>query len=256
MSCMSRGRTLPRFWFRPFGRIRERPPQHLQPVPHARRGHARDCRTARQDFGAQGRLREGIRADFANHRVAVRRERAQSVQTPAGGLAHSLADFDRDLADLVDGYLTARAVAYRRSDEGWSGGVRHGARRRIARRELGMAGVSRRGRAGSDRRRVFEPRAPLVQAAIADARAWSVAGRSRCSCRPGSSAGSRRTRREKGAYLRRAGGLRLASSRFSGWSRRLSFPALRSIHRSPPRSCACRQPTARHSRPSGRAMAR
>src|SRR5207253_8370672 len=28
----------------------------------------------------------------------------------------SLADFDRDLADLVDGYLTTRAVAYRRSD--------------------------------------------------------------------------------------------------------------------------------------------
>jgi adenine-specific DNA-methyltransferase len=32
-------------------------------------------------------------------------------------LPDSLADFDRDLADLVDGYLTTRAVAYRRSDE-------------------------------------------------------------------------------------------------------------------------------------------
>jgi superfamily II DNA or RNA helicase len=32
-------------------------------------------------------------------------------------LPRSLADLDRDIADLVDGYLTARAVAYRRSDE-------------------------------------------------------------------------------------------------------------------------------------------
>ena len=32
-------------------------------------------------------------------------------------LPDGLADFDRDLADLVDGYLTARAVAYRRSDK-------------------------------------------------------------------------------------------------------------------------------------------
>jgi len=32
-------------------------------------------------------------------------------------LPDSLADFDRDLADLVDGYLTTHAVAYRRSDE-------------------------------------------------------------------------------------------------------------------------------------------
>ena len=32
-------------------------------------------------------------------------------------LPDSLADFDRDLAELVDGYLTACGVAYRRSDE-------------------------------------------------------------------------------------------------------------------------------------------
>ena len=32
-------------------------------------------------------------------------------------LPRSLADLDRDIADLVDGYLTARAIKYRRSDE-------------------------------------------------------------------------------------------------------------------------------------------
>ena len=74
-------------------------------------------------------------------------------------LPDSLADFDRDLAELVDGYLTARAVTYRRSDEagrvvfdiapGAALPVEIGDGRRFA------TGDAR----GLDRRRVFESRA-------------------------------------------------------------------------------------------------
>ena len=48
-------------------------------------------------------------------------------------LPRSLADLDRDIADLVDGYLTARAVKYRRSDEAGRVVFERRARRRIAR---------------------------------------------------------------------------------------------------------------------------
>src|ERR1017187_7728862 len=85
----------------------------------------------------------------------------------------SLADFDRDLANLVDGYLTTRAVAYRRSDE---------AGRVVFDLEPGTTlpveiGDGRRFATG-DARVPAEAEAlnlvhPLVHAAIAQARTWS-----------------------------------------------------------------------------------
>ena len=64
-------------------RVRERPAQHLQPLAHARRGDARDRRAAGQDRRPAGRLREGVRADVADHRVALRRGCPQGLQAPA-----------------------------------------------------------------------------------------------------------------------------------------------------------------------------
>lgn len=88
-------------------------------------------------------------------------------------LPGSLADLDRDVSDLVDGYLTARAVAYRRSDE---------AGRVVFDLAPGSllpieVGAGRRFATG-DARGLTEAEAlnlvhPLVRAAIAGARAWS-----------------------------------------------------------------------------------
>ena len=88
-------------------------------------------------------------------------------------LPRSLADLDRDISDLVDGYLTARAVSFRRSDE---------AGRVVFDLAPGTAlpvevGDGRRFATG-DARSLTEAEAlnlvhPLVRAAIADARAWS-----------------------------------------------------------------------------------
>src|SRR5271156_2457324 len=91
-------------------------------------------------------------------------------------LPHGLADLDRDLANLVEGYLSARGVAYRRFDEGArvlfeiTEGVALPA-------ELGQA----RRFATGDARNLKDAEAlnllhPLVQAAITDARASSLAG--------------------------------------------------------------------------------
>jgi adenine-specific DNA-methyltransferase len=88
-------------------------------------------------------------------------------------LPRSLADLDRDIADLVDGYLTARAVEYRRFDE---------AGRVVFELAPGSAlpvevGDGRRFATG-DARLLAEAEAlnlvhPLVHAAIAHARTWS-----------------------------------------------------------------------------------
>src|SRR5579863_766100 len=91
-------------------------------------------------------------------------------------LPDSLADFDRDLAELVDGYLTACGVAYRRSDEagrvvfdlapGAALPVEIGNGRRFA---TGDA----RGLTDAESLNLVHP---LVCAAIAHARAWPGGG--------------------------------------------------------------------------------
>jgi superfamily II DNA or RNA helicase len=88
-------------------------------------------------------------------------------------LPRSLADLDRDIADLVDGYLAARAVEYRRFDE---------AGRVVFELAPGSAlpvevGDGRRFATG-DARMLAEAEAlnlvhPLVHAAIVHARTWS-----------------------------------------------------------------------------------
>jgi adenine-specific DNA-methyltransferase len=88
-------------------------------------------------------------------------------------LPGSLADLDRDVADLVDGYLNARAVEYRRSDEAGRAvfDVAPGAAM------PGEVGDGRRFATG-DARGLTDAESlnlshPLVRAAIAHARAWS-----------------------------------------------------------------------------------
>jgi adenine-specific DNA-methyltransferase len=88
-------------------------------------------------------------------------------------LPRSLADLDRDIADLVDGYLTARAVAYRRSDE--AGRVMFDLAPGAA---LPVEVGGGRRFATGDARALTEAEAlnlvhPLVRAALAHARAWS-----------------------------------------------------------------------------------
>jgi superfamily II DNA or RNA helicase len=102
-------------------------------------------------------------------------------------LPRSLADLDRDIADLVDGYLTTRAVAYRRSDE---------AGRVVFDLALGATlpvevGDGRRFATG-DARALTEAEAlnlshPLVRAAIAHAQTWSGSDSVQLQLLPGSS---------------------------------------------------------------------
>jgi adenine-specific DNA-methyltransferase len=102
-------------------------------------------------------------------------------------LPRSLADFDRDLADLVDAYLTACGVKYRRCNE--PGRV-------VFELEPGTAlpveiGESRRFATG-DARSLTNAESlnlvhPLVRAAIAHARSWSGDGSVTLHLSPGSS---------------------------------------------------------------------
>jgi len=102
-------------------------------------------------------------------------------------LPRSLADLDRDIADLVDGYLTARAVKYRRSDE---------AGRVVFDVAPGAAlpvevGDGRRFATG-DARALTDAEAlnlvhPLVRAAIMHARTWSGGDSVKLQLPPGSS---------------------------------------------------------------------
>ena len=102
-------------------------------------------------------------------------------------LPKSLADLDKDLADSVDGYLTARGVKYRRSDE---------AARVVFDVEPGAAlpvevGDGRRFATG-DARALTDAESlnlvhPLVRAAIAQARTWSGGGSVTLHLPPGSS---------------------------------------------------------------------
>lgn len=102
-------------------------------------------------------------------------------------LPRSLADLDRDLTELVDGYLTARAVKYRRFDE---------AGRVVFDVAPGAAlpveiGDGRRFATG-DARALTDAEAlnlahPLVRAAIAHARMWSGGGSVTLHLPPGSS---------------------------------------------------------------------
>jgi hypothetical protein len=88
-------------------------------------------------------------------------------------LPTALAQLDRDLGDLVDGYLAASEVEYRRSDEG----------KRVIFEILSEDGLPAgighgRSFATGDARGLSDAEAlnlahPLVQAAIADARTWS-----------------------------------------------------------------------------------
>ena len=122
-------------------------------------------------------------------------------------LPDSLADLDRDIAELVDGYLTACAVAYRRSDEagrvvfdlapGAALPVEVGDGRRFA---TGDA----RGLTDAESLNLVHP---LVRAAIAHARTWSGGGSVTLQLPPDCSSGTRSAGRERGAYLRRAGRL-------------------------------------------------
>jgi superfamily II DNA or RNA helicase len=91
-------------------------------------------------------------------------------------LPQSLADLDKDVADLVDGYLTARRIKYRRSDE---------AGRVVFDVEPGATlpaevGAGRRFATG-DARALTDAESldlihPLVRAAIAHARTWAGGG--------------------------------------------------------------------------------
>jgi adenine-specific DNA-methyltransferase len=102
-------------------------------------------------------------------------------------LPRSLADLDRDIADLVDGYLTARAVKYQRSDE---------AGRVVFDVAPGAAlpvevGDGRRFATG-DARALTDAEAlnlvhPLVRAAIVHARTWSGGDSVKLQLPPGSS---------------------------------------------------------------------
>jgi hypothetical protein len=102
-------------------------------------------------------------------------------------LPDSLAELDRDLANLVDGYLTAKAVRYRRSDE---------AGRVVFDVAAGVAlpfeiGDGRRFATGDGRglsdAEYLNLVHPLVRAAIADARMWSGGGSLTLHLPPGSS---------------------------------------------------------------------
>src|ERR1017187_2174737 len=90
-------------------------------------------------------------------------------------LPDSLADFDRDLADLVDGYLTTCAVAYQRSDK--AGRVVFDVAPGALPVEIGdgrrFATGDARGLTDAESLNLVHP---LVRAAIAKARAWSGGG--------------------------------------------------------------------------------
>ena len=162
-------------------------------------------------------------------------------------LPDSLADFDRDLAELVDGYLTTCAVAYRRSDEagrvvfdvapGAALPVEIGDGRRFA---TGDA----RGLTDAESLNLVHP---LVRAAIANARAWSGGGSVTLHLPPDSSP-------DLAALAGNEGLICVVLVDYLGFEpvQRLIAAAVvsapRSIHRSPPKSCACGQPTARYSR--------
>ena len=77
-------------------------------------------------------------------------------------LPAALAQLDRDLAELVDGYLSARGTAYRRSDEGG---------RAVFDLEDGGRFATGDARGLKDAEALHLTH-PLVQEAIADARAW------------------------------------------------------------------------------------
>ena len=163
-------------------------------------------------------------------------------------LPDSLADLDRDLADLVDGYLTMRGRRVPAFRRGWSGGVRRRARRRIARRDRGWPAVRDGGRERSDRRRVFESRASAgsrCDRAGPNVVRWWLGHAAACLQTLPRSLQHWPERRVLSASC---WSIMLASSRFSGSLRRRWSTARRLIHRSPPNSCACRRPTARHSR--------
>jgi hypothetical protein len=91
-------------------------------------------------------------------------------------LPDGLADFDRDLADLVDGYLTGRAIPYGRSDE--AGRVVFDvAPCGALPSEVGDGSRFATGDARSlTDAQALNLRHPLVRAAIADARSWSGGG--------------------------------------------------------------------------------
>jgi Helicase conserved C-terminal domain/SNF2-related domain len=92
-------------------------------------------------------------------------------------LPDSLADFDRDLAELVDGYLTTCGVSYKRSDE--AGRVIFDLKPGAA---LPIDSVEVRRFATGDARGLTDAESlnlvhPLVRAAIAKARTWSGGGK-------------------------------------------------------------------------------
>jgi hypothetical protein len=101
-------------------------------------------------------------------------------------LPDSLADFDRDLADLVDGYLTTCAVAYHRSDK--AGRVVFDVAPGALPVEIGdgrrFATGDARGLTDAESLNLVHP---LVRAAIAKARAWSGGGCVTLHLPPGSS---------------------------------------------------------------------
>jgi hypothetical protein len=102
-------------------------------------------------------------------------------------LPDSLADFDRDLADLVDGYLTTCAITYRRSDEAGRVvfDVAPGA---LLPDEIGdgrrFATGDARGLTDAESLNLVHP---LVRASIARARTWSGGGSVNLHVPPGSS---------------------------------------------------------------------
>src|SRR5439155_18881782 len=88
-------------------------------------------------------------------------------------LPDALAQLDRDLAELVNGYLAARAVEYRRSDEGgrvlFDITTQEGLTPQLGSGRLFATGDAR----GLNDAEALNLAHPMVQAAIADARRWA-----------------------------------------------------------------------------------
>jgi superfamily II DNA or RNA helicase len=104
-------------------------------------------------------------------------------------LPNGLADFDRDLADLVEGYLSLQAIAYRRFDEAGRAVFDVAEGSALAAEPghgLRFATGDARGLRGAEALNLMHP---LVRRASAEARAWPGGGSIKLQLAPDASAG-------------------------------------------------------------------
>ena len=116
--CMSPGRTLPRFWCRRY-QSNSRAISGASTAVPARSTKSRErlprCGTR---FRSAGRLSRRNTSGLPRSSSRGSTRTCAECSNACGRTCRdSLADLDRDIADLVDGYLSARAVEYRRFDE-------------------------------------------------------------------------------------------------------------------------------------------